>query len=77
MADVAAERTPTPRRRWLRAKRLRVTIRPAVRSGVATIDYVLILAVIMPLVLMAIIASRQILGLAFEFLCVLVSWPFM
>jgi hypothetical protein len=38
---------------------------------------VLILAVIMPLVLVAIIMSRQILGLAYEFLCVLVSWPFM
>jgi len=50
---------------------------PRLRAGSATIDYVLILAVIMPLVLVAIIMSRQILGLAYEFLCVLVSWPFM
>ncbi len=47
------------------------------RRGAASVDYVLILAVILPLVLMSIVASRQILGLAYEFLCVVVSWPFM
>jgi len=47
------------------------------RRGSASIDYVLILAVILPLVLLSIVASRQILGLAYEFLCVVVSWPFM
>jgi hypothetical protein len=50
---------------------------PAQRLGAATLDYVLILAVILPLVLISIFLSRQILGLAYEFLCVLVAWPFM
>jgi len=44
---------------------------------VSSIDYVLILGVILPLVAACIALSRQILGLAFEFLCVLVTWPFM
>ena len=60
-----------------RNRRGHARTRPVRRSGAATVDYVLILAVIMPLVLMSIVASRQIMGLAFEFLCVLVSWPFM
>ncbi len=47
------------------------------RRGVSSIDYVLILGVILPLVAACIALSRQILGLAFEFLCVLVTWPFM
>ena len=51
--------------------------RSARRVGASTVDYVLILAVMMPMVAWSIWASRQILGLAYEFLCVLVSWPFM
>jgi len=51
--------------------------RPVRRRGSAAVDYVLILAVILPLVLISIVMSRQILGLAYEFLCVLVAWPFM
>jgi hypothetical protein len=50
---------------------------PCRRAGAATVDYVLILAFIMPLVLISIVLSREILRLAYEFLCVLVSWPFM
>jgi len=50
---------------------------PVQRLGAATLDYVLILAVILPLVLISIFLSRQILRLAYEFLCVLVAWPFM
>jgi hypothetical protein len=47
------------------------------RSGAASVDYVLILAFIIPLVGISIAMSRQILGLVYEVLCVLVSWPFM
>lgn len=50
---------------------------PVRRPGAASVDYVLILAVILPLVLISIAMSRQIMGLAYEFLCVLVAWPFM
>ncbi len=47
------------------------------RSGAASVDYVLILAFIIPLVGISIAMSRQIMGLVYEVLCVLVSWPFM
>jgi len=47
------------------------------RKGAASIDYVLILGVILPLVGISIVMSRQIMGLVYEVFCVLVSWPFM
>lgn len=47
------------------------------RRGAASLDYVLILAVILPLVAMSIALSKQVMGLAYEVLCVVVSWPFM
>jgi hypothetical protein len=47
------------------------------RTGAASLDYVLILAVILPLVAISIVLSREAMGLVYEVLCVLVSWPFM
>jgi len=58
----------------MRGRRVR---RTAHRRGSGSIDYVLILGVILPLVAMSIVASREILGRVYELLCVLVSWPFM
>ncbi len=55
----------------------RQRVRRVPKRGAASVDYVLILAVILPLVLISITMSRQIMGLAYEFLCVLVAWPFM
>jgi len=49
----------------------------ACRRGAASLDYVLILAVILPLVAMSIALSKQVMALAYEVLCVVVSWPFM
>jgi len=47
------------------------------RKGAASLDYVLILAVLLPLVALSIAMSKLVMGLAYEVLCVLVSWPFM
>lgn len=47
------------------------------RKGAASLDYVLILAVLLPLVALSIALSKLVMGLAYEVLCVLVSWPFM
>jgi len=47
------------------------------RQGLASLDYVLILAVILPMVAATITFGRQVMRLVYEFLCVLVSWPFM
>ena len=47
------------------------------RSGVAALDYVLVLAVILPLVAFVMWIGPRIMQLAYEMVCVLVSWPFM
>ncbi len=48
------------------------------RAGVASLDYVLILAyVVVPVVFVLLPISRTIMGLAYEMVCALVAWPFM
>jgi len=47
------------------------------RRGLASLDYVLILGVILPMVLVVMWAGPRIILLAYEMVCVLVSWPFM
>ena len=47
------------------------------RSGLASLDYVLILGVVLPLVTFIMWAGPRIMGLAYEMVCLLVSWPFM
>ncbi len=47
------------------------------RRGVAALDYVLVLAVILPAVAFVMWAGPRIIRLVNEMTCVLVSWPFM
>ena len=47
------------------------------RRGLATLDYVLLLGVIMPLAAFLFRAGPLIIRLAYEMVCVIVSWPFM
>ncbi len=47
------------------------------RRGLASLDYVLILGVILPMVAFIIVNGRQIMRLVYEFLCVMVAWPFL
>lgn len=47
------------------------------RRGVATLDYVLLLAIVLPMATFALWASPRIMNLVYEMTCVLVSWPFM
>jgi hypothetical protein len=47
------------------------------RRGLASLDYVLILGVILPMVAFIIVHGRQIMRLVYEFLCVMVAWPFL
>lgn len=50
--------------------------RAARRAGVASIDYVLVLGVILPLVAFIMMIGPRTIRLAYEMVCVLVSWPF-
>ena len=47
------------------------------RAGVASLDYVLVLGVILPLAAFLLLTGPKIMRLAYEMVCVLVSWPFM
>ena len=49
----------------------------AARRGAATLDYVLVLGVILPLVVFIMGIAPRIIRLAYEMVCVLVSWPYM
>ena len=47
------------------------------RAGLATLDYFLVLAVVLPLVAFVIDKGIRIIRLVYEMTCVLVAWPFM
>jgi hypothetical protein len=46
------------------------------RRGVASLDYILVLGVLLPLIVFIMWAGPRLMRLAYEMLCVLVSWPF-
>ncbi len=46
------------------------------RSGVATLDYVLVLGVVLPLVASIMWMGPRIMRLVYEMACVLIAWPF-
>lgn len=47
------------------------------RAGAASLDYVLILGVVLPMVVVILRVAPRMIRLAYEMLSVLVSWPFM
>jgi hypothetical protein len=47
------------------------------RAGLASFDYVLILSVALPLVTWIMWIGPRIMRLAYQIVCVLISWPFM
>jgi hypothetical protein len=47
------------------------------RAGAASLDYVLVLGVMLPMLVVIFQIGPRIIRLAYEMVCVLVSWPFM
>jgi len=47
------------------------------RSGLASLDYILVLGVILPMAGFVFWAGPLIMRLAYEMTCMLISWPFM
>lgn len=47
------------------------------RGGFSTLDYVLALAIVLPLLAVILPAGRRAMQLVFEMTCTLVAWPFM
>jgi hypothetical protein len=59
------------RRRRFRAARVRG------RSGVAALDYILVLGVVLPLLAVILPQGRRAMQLVYEMTTTLVAWPFM
>ena len=66
MARCDCKGNPVPLR-WLRLR----------RQGVATLDYVLLICVVLPLAGFVMWAGPRIMNLVYEMTCVLISWPFL
>ncbi len=47
------------------------------RAGVATLDYVLVLCVILPLATIVIPTGMRMISLVYDMIAVIISWPFM
>jgi hypothetical protein len=47
------------------------------RTGAAALDYVLVLGVVLPLMAFILRVGPKIIGLVYEMVSMLVSWPFM
>ena len=47
------------------------------RSGLSSLDYVLVLGVILPLATFIITKGKRMIQLVYEMIVVLISWPFM
>jgi len=47
------------------------------RTGVAALDYVLVLCVVLPMAAFVMWAGPHIIRLAYDMVCVLITWPFM
>jgi hypothetical protein len=63
----AAAGVPLRGRRGPRARR---------RGAVGTLDYVLVLAVMLPMVVLVMWAGPRMIRAVYEMLCVMISWPF-
>ena len=50
---------------------------PDERAGVASLDYVLVLGVAMPLIAFVMWAGPRIIRFAYEMVAAMVAWPFM
>ncbi len=50
--------------------------RPRRRGAVGTLDYVLVLAIVLPMVVLVMLAGPRMIRAVYEMLCVMISWPF-
>ena len=48
-----------------------------VRRGAAALDYILVLGVVLPMVLVIMRVAPRIIRSAYDMVCVLISWPFL
>jgi len=59
-----------------RCSRRPIAKRRDVRRGVSSLDYVLVLGVILPLAAFILGVAPRIIRLVYEMICVLTGWPF-
>ncbi len=47
------------------------------RGGAASLDYILLICIVLPLAAFVMWAAPRIMNLVYEMTCVLISWPFL
>jgi hypothetical protein len=58
-------------------RRAHVRTKPSrIRHGVSTLDYILVLGIILPLVAFVVPMGKRIITLVYDMICVFVAWPF-
>ena len=70
-ATVCPRRRTAYRQRWRQARHMRR------RTGVAALDYALVLGVVIPMAALLMWVGPRIMRLVYEMISVVVSWPFM
>ena len=66
-AEIVAMKSPRAKNAWRRRN----------RRGLAALDYMLVMGIVLPLALVVFYFAPRIISLVYEMTCVLVSWPFM
>jgi hypothetical protein len=61
----------------MRTARRRPPSRRSSRAGAATLDYILVLGIILPMLAIAMPMGRRIIQLAYEMVCLMIAWPFL
>lgn len=59
------------------SKRQRSRRKPPERRGAASLDYVLVICVVLPMVAFIMVAGPRIMRLAYEMVSAMIAWPFM
>lgn len=67
-------RRPIHHRQSFRARRFSAWHR---RTGASTLDYILVLGVILPLAAIVLPMGMRMIALVYEMICVLTAWPFL
>ncbi|MBM79054.1 MAG: hypothetical protein CMJ78_00475 [Planctomycetaceae bacterium] len=61
----------------MQRRRINVNSQHSTRRGASSVDYVLVLAVLFPLLAFAIPTGKTLMTRAYEMMCTMVAWPFM
>ena len=70
-------RRTIPQRHWKLPEHKPTGRKAKRRTGAASLEYVLVLGAMLPMIAATMWMARQVMNLAYEWIYVLVSWPFL